>query len=53
MTREEAVSAIISTWYQRDGEYCCSSSERQESRQELAEVLSTLGVTKEEIDEWV
>ena len=50
MTRQEAVSAIVSTWYQRDGEFCVGRDEVEDSVRELHAALRVLGVTDEEIN---
>jgi hypothetical protein len=49
MTRQDAIDEIIATWLQRDGEFCCSRAERENSRIELHEVLTAIGVADHEM----
>jgi len=49
MSRDDAIHAITSAWYQRDSEFCVGS-EFAESEQELREALRALGVTDDEFD---
>ena len=49
MTREQAVAALVSVWYQCDGEFCVTQAEKEASVRELHEALRTLGVTDEEM----
>jgi hypothetical protein len=50
LSRQEAISEIISNWQQADFEFCCSQEEREYSRAKMVESLKVLGVTQEEID---
>ena len=50
MTRQEAINEIMSTWSQRDSDFCATQEEYELSRKEMHEALNALGVTDEEID---